>query len=340
MNKALVHIFDRSACLTRRQIREYVENNMTNEECHAVEMHLNSCPLCSDAVDGVHRQKGSGSIAAMESLDMGFLKERFAVSHPEVHLNSLAPAQTVTYVAPKRRRGKLKARPFRHTSAVALLLVLVIGILWYKENKSGVNHAVATTVAEEPAQGIIANESPTPPQLEESQADRKADEVQAMPDNSQRPPTLVTTAGSKEEIRTPNEEEKMTTINAVYTPNNTQPAIIKTNAKAAPVAAVTSVSKTESKPEKEQENTDIKTKSNTSKSGNIKSSKPEVDVAGSDKEQRQATLQTAKSYLNTGNKSEAIKLLEQLADQRGREKREAKRMLRSIKRETSKEGQD
>lgn len=351
MNKALIHIFDKSACLTHRQMREYVNDNMTNEECHAVEMHLNSCPLCSDAIDGVQAQKRSGSIQAIETLDMEFLKERFAVSHPEVHLNSLAPAQTVTYVAPKRRRGKLKARPFRHTSAVALLLVFVIGILWYKENKTGIHHAVTNAGETQEQEAVVVSEAGTNDIKEETTpasfaSDKENNKSQPASDNGQRPQTLIITADNKPVATKEPETGKLevTPAKAAYSEYSPKPAVVKTSI-TAPVVNTT-VKKTESISDGSNKTAESiassKATNKPEKAEVAKNRKSEeraapgiafIPEAGNDKERRQATLVTAKSYLNSGKKSEAVKLLEQLAGERGREKREAKRMLRDMKKE-------
>ncbi|RYD96505.1 MAG: hypothetical protein EOP54_13580 [Sphingobacteriales bacterium] len=48
----LIKAIDNSACLTRRQIDDYLQNKLFPEELYVVEMHLNECPFCNDAVEG------------------------------------------------------------------------------------------------------------------------------------------------------------------------------------------------------------------------------------------------------------------------------------------------
>lgn len=159
MNKALIHIFDSSACLTRRQMKDYVNGVMTNEEVHAAEVHLNSCMFCSEAIDGLYEDKEHSAVGAMMALDNEFLKEKLSLSHPEVHLNSLAPAQSASYAAP-RRRGRYKTKPLKHTSAIAAMLLLGFGLWWYMGRNSGYS-SIAPTVQENTTAGNGNNNAGT-----------------------------------------------------------------------------------------------------------------------------------------------------------------------------------
>lgn len=48
----LIKAIDNSACLTRRQIDDYLQKKLFPEELYVVEMHLNECPFCNDAIEG------------------------------------------------------------------------------------------------------------------------------------------------------------------------------------------------------------------------------------------------------------------------------------------------
>ena len=52
MKEQLIHILDQSVCLSRKQMKEYLSGTMQQEEMHAAEIHLNTCPLCSMAMEG------------------------------------------------------------------------------------------------------------------------------------------------------------------------------------------------------------------------------------------------------------------------------------------------
>lgn len=58
----LIKAIDNSACLTRRQIDDYLQNKLFPEELYVVEMHLNECPFCNDAVEGYTRSGNANQI--------------------------------------------------------------------------------------------------------------------------------------------------------------------------------------------------------------------------------------------------------------------------------------
>lgn len=132
-NEGLKYIFSESACLTPKQMRHYVLGEMANEESYAVELHLNSCPFCSEAVEGLFEQVEGGAAAMVTELNTDFLKDHFSLHNPQVHLNSMAPAQPVAQALPARRRRKLRAQPLWRPSGIAAALLLGFGLLWYLE---------------------------------------------------------------------------------------------------------------------------------------------------------------------------------------------------------------
>jgi FimV-like protein len=126
----LKYIFGKSACLTPRQMKQYTHGQMTNEECHAVEVHLNSCAFCNEAVEGLFEQQEGDAADVAATLNSDFLKDHFSIHHPQVHLNSMAPAQPIVQVAqPKRKR--MKVQPFWRPSSIAAVVLLGFGLLWY-----------------------------------------------------------------------------------------------------------------------------------------------------------------------------------------------------------------
>ncbi len=57
----LENIWNHSSCLTKDQIIDYLNASMSKEEVRVVEMHINDCPLCSDAIDGILEHSLSNS---------------------------------------------------------------------------------------------------------------------------------------------------------------------------------------------------------------------------------------------------------------------------------------
>ena len=49
----LNNIFSLTNCLSRQQLVHYIQQKLDREEVYLVENHLNDCPFCSDAIDGL-----------------------------------------------------------------------------------------------------------------------------------------------------------------------------------------------------------------------------------------------------------------------------------------------
>jgi hypothetical protein len=153
MRQEVKHIFDSSACLTKRQLRDYVNGIMSSEECHALEHHINSCFFCSEAIDGIteHRE----AIASVEGLNTSFLKDHFSITHPHVHLNSMALSAPAAGI-PRKSRNQARVQPLLRPSGFAAFLLLALAIMWYLQ--SG-RHTIASTPA---SQSSVASGSKSP----------------------------------------------------------------------------------------------------------------------------------------------------------------------------------
>jgi hypothetical protein len=129
MKEQLIHILDQSVCLSRKQMKEYIGGTMQREEMHAAQIHLNSCPLCSMAMDGFEAHSEE-ALAAIASLNSGFLKEHFDNIAPQIHLNSIAPAASLP-ASHAHKSGHIQ--PVWRTASIAAGILLVFGALWYIE---------------------------------------------------------------------------------------------------------------------------------------------------------------------------------------------------------------
>lgn len=134
MNKErLKHIFEDSACLTARQIKGYVTGKMVHEEAHAVEVHLLSCPFCSDAVEALAEHKAKGAVNVMEKLDAGFMAKHLGVSAQEIGATKNVPPvlKAGSYsTAPETDKPKT-VRKLWKPMALAASLLAVLAILWF-----------------------------------------------------------------------------------------------------------------------------------------------------------------------------------------------------------------
>ncbi len=131
----LQHLFNGTHCLSKRQLRDYAAGSISREEAYAVESHLNTCPLCSAAADGMlaHFPESAGVLA---EVDAGFLKEHFKKHSPQIHLNTVAPAAAA---APATRRipgGRTIELTSLRTMGVAAGVLLLIASLWWMQTNT------------------------------------------------------------------------------------------------------------------------------------------------------------------------------------------------------------
>jgi FimV-like protein len=131
MSEQLKHIFDLSACPTKRQMKDYLSGTMEREEIYAFEHHINSCFLCSEALEGIMEHAGE-AVAGMEQLNNEFLKDHLELHPPQIHLNSIAPAPSL---APTHHKGKTNSqRTLWKPAGIAAALIICLGLGWYFKN--------------------------------------------------------------------------------------------------------------------------------------------------------------------------------------------------------------
>lgn len=131
-NDKLKHIFDHSACLSAKQLKSYVSGSMVHEEAHAAEVHLLSCPLCADAVEGLQENGDPQAIKAMDVFPKEFLKQHLGETNAEEYITAPtkpASAATQEEVETPREKKHKSIRIWRITS-IAAALVIGIGALW------------------------------------------------------------------------------------------------------------------------------------------------------------------------------------------------------------------
>ena len=165
MKEQLIHILDQSVCLSRKQMKEYISGTMQREEMHAAEIHLSSCPLCSMAMEGFEAHSDE-ALAAIASLNSGFLKEHFDNIAPQIHLNSMAPAATLTASNAARKSGHVQ--PSWRTASIAAGILLLFGALWYVEfgqdGNTDSKHIAMSSPPSAPASTQIAKRNAASPQ--------------------------------------------------------------------------------------------------------------------------------------------------------------------------------
>lgn len=139
MKEELKHIFDESVCLSSRQLKDYVAGHMSTEECHAIEHHLNSCPLCSAAIDGMLLQPEK-ALETVNQFNTDFLREHLGLKNPQPqvtnnnHSASAAPAadeQEARPATPTIPLPRFNVRQLTRPVSIAAALVLIFVLVWY-----------------------------------------------------------------------------------------------------------------------------------------------------------------------------------------------------------------
>jgi hypothetical protein len=100
-------------CLTERQLFDYIDKKLDAAEMHAVEKHLLSCEMCSDALEGFEKIKYREKVAAFSNTDS--LKNGVEKATPKV----------------------IPLNPNRKYYAIAAGIVLIVAVsLYFKMNIS------------------------------------------------------------------------------------------------------------------------------------------------------------------------------------------------------------
>lgn len=317
MKTILARFFEASTCLSKRQLRDYVQGVMSREEKHVTEHHISSCNLCAEALEGIMASPHDAT-DMLETLDTDFLQEHFRMTSPQVHVNSMAP------VIPARRR-KYKTKHLLRTSGIVMLLAGISLTAWYLKSKE--NFLVVT-------QPIITNENHQKP-------------ASAPPDPAPAPVSASIVAAD-----TP-------TLSATTAPPAAPATIKEAGRKPAPAT----VTITEKEPDEDQSNpgtTQTIPTEHRADDREIVNKRPAAPTTANeaillyesgayaealrfyllqmqDKDRHsrdEARLMAARCYLGMGQETKAISLLQALIhESSGSQKRQAKRLLRSIDRE-------
>ncbi len=108
------NLFESSNCLTKTQIKKYLQKQMKKEHQLVVERHLVDCPLCSDAIDGYTNHYNFESDTTFENLE-NFLKEK----------ETMTKSKTVN-LQPQR-----SIRFNRMAAAILMFLIPISGFLYW-----------------------------------------------------------------------------------------------------------------------------------------------------------------------------------------------------------------
>lgn len=109
MNDKFADIFTETACPSQDQLLAYVKGELSAEERHEVEMHLQDCELCSEVVEGL------SAITRKDQIPGWLRQAKWNVLH------SLR----------RKTRRKKKQNYYLYIAIVALIILfMAIGLYW------------------------------------------------------------------------------------------------------------------------------------------------------------------------------------------------------------------
>lgn len=156
----LLQILENSSCLSKGQMIGYLKHTLYPEELRAVELHLSSCALCNDALEGLETQQDVDKLLASmvpPVLPAAAVKEKpkekkeVPAAKPEKAETAVPLTRnTIQQVSEPDPKNDIHTNPFRpqrrwaRPIGIAAALALICGALWYfKFNKENSERQIA-----------------------------------------------------------------------------------------------------------------------------------------------------------------------------------------------------
>lgn len=156
----LLQILENSSCLSKGQMAGYLKHTLYPEELRAVELHLSSCALCNDALEGMETQldvdKLLASMAPPPLPNIVVPKEKpkekkeIPATPKSVEMRVPLAATGAQHASEPDNKNEVHTNPFRprrrwaRPLGVAATLALICGGLWYfKFNRENSERQIA-----------------------------------------------------------------------------------------------------------------------------------------------------------------------------------------------------
>ncbi len=123
-------LFQPSGCLTSEAMEQYLCGDLFGKEKHMVEQHLEECPLCSDAVEGLNMLGEQQRESADSDITRNIARRT----------GSKGIAQPVLH-----RQNNV----YKYVAAVAALVILIGSVYWYQSGVGEDARFIAATEQEE-----------------------------------------------------------------------------------------------------------------------------------------------------------------------------------------------
>jgi hypothetical protein len=156
----LLQILENSSCLSKGQMTGYLKHTLYPEELRAVELHLSSCALCNDALEGMETQQDVDKLIASmvppvlpaAAKEKPKEKKEIPVTAKHEKTETVVPlAKNATqHTTEPDHKNDIHTNPFRprrnwaRPIGIAATLALICGALWYfKFNKDNSERQIA-----------------------------------------------------------------------------------------------------------------------------------------------------------------------------------------------------
>lgn len=353
MSEELKHIFDKSACISKRQMKEYIGGMMNREEARAIEHHLTYCEFCNEAIDGLMADQ-QASHTALDELNDKFIRDFYARQEANEIKNAKIIARNTPSTNPK------KTIWLSITGIAAALLIGFAGMRYFDKQQNTTTPIIASNnnepiPAPETDSPLAQNESATAlkttPIAPSSTTDKETQTTIAekeetnlvTPTAATLPPTKNKTIAQAEPKKY---NEKVENFSANEQKNTAAPTSENRRAKKAETMAVAGARSATP----QAENADATSAANEDyaddkklpldnahqlyeegKYNNALALYKKQMNSSDTKTSQQAKLMAAKCYIALQDNTTAKKLLQQLAEEgNGSERRQAKRLLRKM----------
>jgi FimV-like protein len=336
-----------SSCLTRKQMEHYVNGMMISEEVSAVELHTKDCSFCKEAATGFLKKGKNAEI--LKTLNSDFLKEHFSLRYPQIHLNSLAASRPVHNVHRYKHKKAKKQTLFR-PSSIAMIFFLAGGIFWYSEGgKHLLHHSHLNQESNVSAMTNAATVKQKNDKAEEEQVNIAAtnNHYNDKPGTTTEQQVAVPIAANKNTDVKRTEDKNALTKNALT--KNTTPIKKQTISNSASADGTRPGEETTERkrsglweifapqPERNEDSEDRLAKGDAhfdKKEYKAAINNYKYEMKSDDRARRHdAGIMAAQSYINLGEKDKAAKILQDIIDEGGPQKRAARKILDDLEEE-------
>lgn len=358
-DQRILQILENSACLSKGQLLGYLKHTLYPEELRAVELHLNTCSLCNDALEGLELQQDPDKLLA--SLVLPVLpaitvvpkeKPKEKKDTPASAAAAVKPAQATAPAAGENIQRFKPGNRWLRPLGIAAALVLGFGALWYfefrKEEKPG--QLAQTTVPDNttlPVTGDTGNS-----RLTAAAGPATSEEIKVAADTQKHKDSLL--LARKEEARHKAHKDSLLAIAqkttaaqevnqgllAKQATAEKESTAVADNADRKPMAAPAAASRSKEEASKEDSKetkkvmTDFELGMQKYKEKNYASALLYFKSAESDKgdpKHWEAVYYSALCNKNLDRKRRAIKLLERVIDAGAPQKKAAQKQLDELK---------